>query len=86
MRPLHHQPLTLLLPGMPGADNPQAEVETTGVTDRVSLVDLWNWLKATTWRPPWISVEQSVYEGNALPAWDWHRVRWGEDEDTHGDD
>ncbi|MGA8127113.1 MAG: hypothetical protein WB967_23350, partial [Mycobacterium sp.] len=68
-------PATLLLPGMPGADNPEASVETTGVTDPVRLVDLWNWLKAMPgpWQPPWISVPQPVYEGNALPAWEWHQ-------------
>jgi transcriptional regulator with XRE-family HTH domain len=71
-------PATLLMPGMPCADNPE-KVETTGVTQGVVPAELWNWLKAAPWPPPWIPLSQPVYEGNALPAWEW--ARWYKD--TH---
>jgi transcriptional regulator with XRE-family HTH domain len=75
-------PISLLLPGMPGADDRLAEVEVTGVKHRVLAQDLWHWLKAEPGPPSWVSVSPPLFTANAQPAWEW--AHWSKD--TDGDD
>ena len=68
-------PITLLLPGMPGADDPSAMVAVTGVESRVEAMKLWNWLKAYY---PLTAMPPLAFMVNAMPQWDlpqWERGR-----------
>ena len=75
-------PISLLLPDMPGADDPAATVEVTGVGHRVNAGELWHWLKADILPPSWANVSRPLFEANGLPKWEWSR--WSKD--TDGDD
>lgn len=73
-------PISLLLPGMPGAANPDAKVEITGVGHRVYLGELWHWLQANIVKgapPSWASVSRPLFEANAIPAWE--HAQWMKD-------
>jgi transcriptional regulator with XRE-family HTH domain len=75
-------PISLLLPGMPGADDPGADVEVTGVDHSVRAVELWIWLKADAIAgpPSWAS-PRPLFEANGIPAWEWARWSRGDDGD-----
>jgi transcriptional regulator with XRE-family HTH domain len=75
-------PISLLLPGMPGADQRVAMVEVTGIGHPVPAEELWYWLKAQPGPPSWISVSSPLFTANAQPAWEW--AQWSKVAD--GDD
>jgi transcriptional regulator with XRE-family HTH domain len=78
-------PISLLLPGMPGAEDPDVKVQVTGVEHRVYLGDLWHWLQANIIKgapPSWASVSRPLFEANGIPAWEhaqWMKVTDGDD-------
>jgi transcriptional regulator with XRE-family HTH domain len=77
-------PIALLLPDMPGTDEPGAKVPVTGVKSPVFKGELWIWLKADTIAgpPSWAAVSRPMFEANGVPAWEW--AKWMMD--TDGDD
>jgi transcriptional regulator with XRE-family HTH domain len=77
-------PATLLFPGMPGAADPAAEVETAGVAHKVRADELWHWLTAQQGPPSWVGVSPGTYESNALPQWHWYH--WSNKKDDNGND
>lgn len=64
-------PVTLLMPGMPGAADRSAKVAVTGISHPVYAEELWHWLKAQPGPPSWASVSGPLFKANALPAWEW---------------
>lgn len=78
-------PASLLLPGMPGAEDPAAMAEVTGIGHGVATGELWYWLKADILRTPpsWASVSRPLFEAYAVPKWE--HAQWMKAADD-GDD
>jgi transcriptional regulator with XRE-family HTH domain len=67
-------PITLLMPGMPGADDPRAGLDVTGVDHPVDAAKVWHWLTAAG---PLTPIAPLAFIVNAQPQW--MHPKWGED-------
>jgi transcriptional regulator with XRE-family HTH domain len=64
---LRISPITLLMPGLPDADDPVEMVEVTGVDAKVPAAQLWKWLVGEM---PLTSGRALAFFEDAQPAWE----------------
>ncbi|HWF68191.1 MAG TPA: helix-turn-helix transcriptional regulator [Mycobacterium sp.] len=74
-------PITLLMPDMPGADDPAKMVAVAGMDTKVSAGRLWLWLRGEA---SVTSVSDLALLVNAQPQW--QHARWIKETGSDGDD
>jgi Phage integrase family len=72
-------PVTLLMAGMPGADDPVEMVAVTGVDTKVAAGQLWSWLRADhlSGGGSLVGLSPLAFMLNAQPQWE--HMRWMKD-------
>jgi transcriptional regulator with XRE-family HTH domain len=74
-------PITLLMPDMPGADDPSQDVSATGMDTKVAAGRFWLWLRGEA---SLTSISDFSLIGNAQPMW--QQMRWMKEIGPDGDD
>lgn len=71
-------PITLLMPGLPDAEDPAEGVEATGLDAKVSATMLWKWLSADPDGGSLVGLSPYAFVLAAQPQWE--HARWFRDD------